>query len=223
MKTRGVFNINKKKRGEIVLKKKICKMLLLTALAAAGAMMLTACTSNEKSQTSSGTSGNGSSQTVSGTVTSDDTQQASGTQGSDAAQNIADSSQSSAADQSAGTAEQAGSSSDEPVGDVIPDEYADAAEAENKADDAWSGTYVSESETLTVTLVNDETISFAFAQSGISGTAAVDGSQAVFNGDDYHVVVFSLNGTVVNVAVSSEEDFDASGSPLNGTYVLSAN
>lgn len=197
------------------MKKKTCKILLLAALVAAGAMMLTACTSKDTAQTSADASGDGGSQNVSGTVTSDNTQQASGTQVSDNDQ--------SAADSAAGTAEQAGSASDEPVGDVIPDEYADAAEAENKADDAWSGTYVSDSETLTVTLLNDETISFAFAQSGISGTAAVDGSQAVFNGDDYHVVVFSLNGTVVNVAVSSEEDFDASGSPLNGTYVLSAN
>lgn len=199
------------------MKRKTGRILLLTALLAAGAMMLTACTQGE----SSGSADSGSqstadsTQTVSGSVVSESTQAA------DSAQGTAGVSSSDSAQENAGSSDQADATSDGPVGDVIPDEYADAAEAENQADDVWSGTYVSDSESVSVTLVNDETISFSFAQSGISGTASVNGSQAVFNGDDYHVVVFSLNGTVLNIAVSSEEDFDASGSPLNGTYVRS--
>lgn len=208
-------------KGEIIMKRKNCRALLLTALVAAGALLLTACTQSESTSTQNSgnqsTAEEGSAQNVSGTTVSDSTQNTAGMQTSDAAQNAgtADSTQNSSAEQSVST-------SDEPVGDVIPDEYADAAEAENQADDVWSGTYVSESESVSVTLINDETISFSFAQSGISGNASVNGSQAVFNGDDYHVVVFSLNDTVLNIAVSSEEDFDASSSPLNGTYIRSA-
>ena len=46
----------------------------------------------------------------------------------------------------------------------------------------------------------------------------MNGTQAVYNGDDHHVVVFNLSGDTVDVSVSSEEDYDASASPLNGTY-----
>ena len=88
--------------------------------------------------------------------------------------------------------------------------------------DQWEGTYVSEEERVTVKKADEDTISFSFAQSGISGTADIEQNQAVFKGDDYHVVIFSLNGTVLTVSVTSEEDFDASDSPLNGTYILSA-
>lgn len=86
-------------------------------------------------------------------------------------------------------------------------------------EDIWSGVYKAEQETVTVAFVDAQSISFSFAQSGISGVAAVDGYQAVYKGDDYHVVVFNLNNDVISVSVSSEEDYDASGSPLIGTYV----
>lgn len=85
--------------------------------------------------------------------------------------------------------------------------------------DMWSGTYVGENDTVTLSKTSETALYFAFAQSGISGTAELNGYQAVYRGDDHHVVVFNINGTILDVSVSSEEDFDASGSPLIGTYV----
>lgn len=85
-------------------------------------------------------------------------------------------------------------------------------------EDPWSGLYVGENDTLTISPAGEGSISFSFVQAGIAGTASVDGSQAVYKGDDYHAVVFVLDGNTVNVAVTSEEDFDTASSPLNGTY-----
>lgn len=113
----------------------------------------------------------------------------------------------------------------EPDGEIIPDEDAAAAENDisgaNDTDESndWTGTYVGDEETVTIALLDEATISFAFAQSGISGTASVNDMQAVYKGDDHYVVVFNRNGTVVDVSVSNEEDYDASESPLNGTYI----
>ena len=87
-------------------------------------------------------------------------------------------------------------------------------------EDLWSGTYVSDDETLTVTQTDDSTLSIAFANSGITGTAQIDGMQAVYKGDDYHDVVLNLTGDVIDVTVSSEEDYDSSQSPLIGSYVM---
>lgn len=88
--------------------------------------------------------------------------------------------------------------------------------------EGWSGTYLNENdETLTVSVVDSETISFAFTNSGISGTAVLDGdgNQATYEGDDYHIVVFDFAGTDIKVSVLSEEDYDTSESPLNGVFV----
>ena len=86
--------------------------------------------------------------------------------------------------------------------------------------EGWSGTYLNENdETLTVSVVDTETISFAFTNSGISGMAALDGNQATYKGDDYHIVVFDFAGTDIKVSVLSEEDYDTSASPLNGVFV----
>ncbi len=193
-------------------------LLAAVAVSVSAVLVLTACTSSEKAgQTSGGQNAEG---------TQNDTQNTgSGTQ------EAADSTPgSSSSDSSSGlentSAAQPDQSADEPVGDVIPDEDADAAENDVSGAedvDSWSGTYTTDTETLTVNLIDAETISFSFAQSGISGTAQVSGTQAVYKGDDHHDVVFNLNGTVLNVAVSSEEDFDASGSPLNGSFIRTAN
>lgn len=87
------------------------------------------------------------------------------------------------------------------------------------SEDIWSGTYASEQETVTITYTDTQSFAFSFANSGIASTAEVNGSQAVYRGDDHHVVIFEISGDILNITVSSEEDFDASGSPLNGTYV----
>ena len=86
-------------------------------------------------------------------------------------------------------------------------------------EDIWTGTYASEQETVTLTLTDEKSLSFAFANAGIASTAEIDGATAVYQGDDHHVVVFTMNEGVLNVSVQSEEDYDASGSPLNGIYV----
>ena len=212
------------------------KLLLVLAVAAAGMLMLTACTSSENGKTE-GTGDKSDTQTVEGTVTgTDSVQNGSDVQSSDEA--AADTSSDSAAagnaasgNGSEGTGVSADNTQgeiyapepgepgyDEPDGEIVPDEDADAAEAANAAQDIWSGNYSSAAESVTITLNDDGTFAFSFAQSGIYGTAEVNGTQAVYHGDDYHVVVFNVNGDTVEISVSSEEDFDASASPLNGSY-----
>lgn len=185
------------------------KLIGMIALAAAAVLTLTACSSLQKSDSQeSGSLQN----TAEGTViqqAGDTADSAAGTQDVSSVQNTADTSVSS------GTAVE-----EEPDGEIIPDEDADAAEQENAGDtsDAWTGAYAGDEESVSIALLDESTISFAFAQSGISGTASVNGMQAVYNGDDHYVVVFNLNGSILDVSVSNEEDYDASGSPLNGTY-----
>ncbi|MDD2958657.1 MAG: hypothetical protein PHE06_04645 [Lachnospiraceae bacterium] len=87
------------------------------------------------------------------------------------------------------------------------------------ASEGWSGTYTSESgEILTISIQDAETINFSFTTAGIAKTAELDGNRATYHGDDQHVTVFDYSGNTVVVTVLSEEDFDASDSPLNGTY-----
>ena len=86
----------------------------------------------------------------------------------------------------------------------------------------WNGTFTSaEGETLSITPADETHIAFAFLNAGVSGEAEVDGKQAVYYGDDYHMVVFSYVEGAVEVSVLSEEDYDTSGSPMNGTYTRS--
>lgn len=172
--------------------------VIFATLAAAAALLLTACTADSEIQESDSTKQESQVSTSAGTA-SGNVQDTAGT----------------ASDNAQDTAGTASGNTQDASGTVSGDEQGDTA-------DAWVGTYVSDSERVTVKKSDGDTISFSFAQSGISGTADIEQNQAVFKGDDYHVVVFSLNGTVLTVAVSSEEDFDASDSPLNGTYVLSA-
>lgn len=118
-----------------------------------------------------------------------------------------------------------------PVGDIVPDEDADAAEAEDEVDagrvlsdedDIWTGIYISDKERIKLELLDAERLSFAFKESGISGIAEIkkeEPEQAVFKGDDYHVIVFTMEEGVLKIEVASEEDFDTSESPLIGTYV----
>lgn len=107
--------------------------------------------------------------------------------------------------------------------ELLSDEDLDAMGEEEDTvfqDDGWVGSYMNENEeTLTISAVDETTVSFAFTNAGIAGTAERDGNQAVYHGDDYHVAVFDYAGTDIKVSVLSEEDYDASGSPLNGVYV----
>lgn len=218
------------------------KLLILAAVAAAGILVLSGCTSSESetAQSVSGTQTGGNT----GAGSTSDNQGSSGNDDAASAQDVSGvriagggtdgntSSGSSVSGDDAAPA-QAGTPVEDggPVGEVIPDEYADGdtgeteeTEAESSAGitgDIWSGTYAGEEETLTISYLDEKSISFAFSQAGISGTAQVDGYQAVYKGDDHYVVVFNVNNDIntVEVTVSNEEDYDASGSPLIGTYV----
>lgn len=203
------------------------RMILFAAFTAA-ALLLTACASD------SGTQGNDSAQ-VSGSAgdaqnTSGNTQNVSGTASGDAQGTAGNGSTQNASGTASGDAQDTAGNGSGNTQDASGTTSGDAqgtagngtGSTQGTVADQWEGTYVSEEERVTVKKADEDTISFSFAQSGISGTADIEQNQAVFKGDDYHVVVFSLNGTVLTVSVSSEEDFDASDSPLNGTYILSA-
>lgn len=107
--------------------------------------------------------------------------------------------------------------------EVLSDEDLDALDEETEAviqDDGWIGSYMNENEEiLTISAVDDTSVTFAFTNAGIAGVAELNGTQAVYHGDDYHVAVFDYAGTDIKVSILSEEDFDASASPLNGIYV----
>lgn len=218
------------------------KVVVLFAAAIAGMLALTACTSSEEGIVQSSGTQDGDIDTQAGiqsiaeaqTGSEDVSGAVSDTGGSQTAADIGNTQTGEGQEAVSGTElnapEEGGGPAEggEPAGDVIPDEDAQAAENDpvdpalsEAADqeDEWSGTYASDEETVTLALVDEESLSFAFAGSRISGLAVVKGHQAVYNGDDYHVVVFNLDGDTVDVSVSSEEDFDASASPLIGHYV----
>lgn len=202
--------------------------------------MLTACTSSENEDMISagaGTSVSADSQTVEGQASnsqgsgSGDTALVGVTDGQQStSQNVSGTTDSSAGGTGAasgtssdGTTSTGGQGSTTSSGQTVSGEFdgiyqAGADETEALAGDIWSGTYTDGEETVKITYIDKETISFAFSQAGISGKASVDGAQAVYNGDDHHVVVFDIQGDTVVVDVASEEDYDTSGSPLIGTY-----
>ena len=208
------------------------RIMILLAAAAAGMLLLTACTSSDQGVTSSdqkktdaaasGTQNTGvqevkGTQMVEGTQTQTVQNAASGTSGAQNGQATG------AADGTADPEEDG-----EPAGEVIPDEDAQAAEndpvdpAEGESEtetSEWDGTYAAEEESVTINTIDENTIAFTFATAGISGTAEVDGYQAVYKGDDHYVIVFNLEDGMVDVSVSNEEDYDASESPLIGNYV----
>ena len=109
---------------------------------------------------------------------------------------------------------------EENYADDEPDAVSEDETDEMDEDEGWSGFYVcSSGEKLTVTIDEADYIQFEFETAGISGKAELDGNQAVYHGDDYHVVVFDRNGDEIEISVLSEEDYDTSESPLIGTYI----
>ena len=198
------------------------KVAALAALALAGVMILTACSSSEQesdqqSAAKNDTIKNGTEvqteeplQAVSGT------QSVSGTAVSVAGESGSTSDATATAPAQSETAAAGGTQTAQTSGTAVTEKE---TESESADGDIWSGTYVADDETLTIAMAEDTQISFSFAEAGISGVADVRGSQAVYKGDDHYVIVFNINGTLVDVSVSSEEDYDASDSPLIGTYV----
>ena len=180
------------------------KLILLLTAAAACMLVLTACTSSDTVNK----------KTEQGTNVSQPAENNAGGQNPDAGENL------SADVQEENEAPEQGEPGydGEPDGEVIPDEDVSADGNDQAVSDIWSGFYEDTDESVSVQLLEDGNISFSFGQSGIGGIAEVNGTQAVFHGDDYHVVVFNVSGNTLDISVSSEEDFDASTSPLNGTY-----
>lgn len=210
------------------------KVLVIAAAAVAGMLLLTACTSSENKDMQEAGAG------VSGGVSGTASQSSTAAQESDTSADQEDTEQtgqevagipvsgtSTGSDTAGGSSSTGGSSSvSGSTAGTASGEYDGAYQtgsqdggSGSETGDIWTGVYGNDSETLTITYVDEETISFTFAQSGIYGKAEVNGYQAVYKGDDYHVVVFNIHDDIVDVSVSSEEDYDTSGSPLIGTYV----
>ena len=202
------------------------KAAALAALALAGVMILTACSSSEQESDQQSAAKNDTIKEGTEVQTEEPLQTVSGTQSvNGTAISTTDGSGSSsdataaAPAQSESAATAADGTQTAQTSGAASNTSATESESETEEDDIWSGTYVTDDETLTIAMTGDTQISFAFAEAGISGVADVRGSQAVYKGDDHYVIVFNINGTLVDVSVSSEEDYDASDSPLIGTYV----
>ena len=198
------------------------KVAALAALALAGVMILTACSSSEQESDQQSAAKNDTIKSGTEVQTEEPLQAVSGTQSvSGTAVSVAGESGST----SDATATAPAQSETAAAGGTQTAQTSDTAateketESESADGDIWSGTYVADDETLTIAMAEDTQISFSFAEAGISGVADVRGSQAVYKGDDHYVIVFNINGTLLDVSVSSEEDYDASDSPLIGTYV----
>ena len=198
------------------------KVAALAALALAGVMILTACSSSEQESDQQSAAKNDTIKNGTEVQTEEPLQAVSGTQSvSGTAVSVAGESGST----SDATATAPAQSETAAAGETQTAQTSGTAvteketESESADGDIWSGTYVADDETLTIAMAEDTQISFSFADAGISGVADVRGSQAVYKGDDHYVIVFNINGTLLDVSVSSEEDYDASDSPLIGTYV----
>ena len=198
------------------------KAAALAALALAGVMILTACSSSEQESDQQSAAKNDTIKSGTEVQTEEPLQAVSGTQSvSGTAVSVAGESGSisdatAAAPAQSETAAAGETQTAQTSGTAVTEKE---TESESADGDIWSGTYVADDETLTIAMVEDTQISFSFAEAGISGVADVRGSQAVYKGDDHYVIVFNINGTLLDVSVSSEEDYDASDSPLIGTYV----
>ena len=198
------------------------KAAALAALALAGVMILTACSSSEQESDQQSAAKNDTIKSGTEVQTEEPLQAVSGTQSvsgtavSVAGESGSTSDETATAPAQSETAAAGGTQTAQTSGTAATEKE---TESESADGDIWSGTYVTDDETLTIAMVEDTQISFSFAEAGISGVADVRGSQAVYKGDDHYVIVFNINGTLLDVSVSSEEDYDASDSPLIGTYV----
>lgn len=205
------------------------KVVALAALALAGVMILTACSSSEKESDQQSAAKKDTIKEGTTVQTEQQEQTVSGMQSvSGTAVSTQDGTDTAGADKTAPVQQETtaaggaqGTQTSQSTAQTSQTEETET-ESERADGDIWSGTYVTDDETLTVALSEDTQISFSFAEAGISGVADVRGSQAVYKGDDHYVIVFNVNGTLMDVSVSSEEDYDASDSPLIGTYVRDA-
>lgn len=128
---------------------------------------------------------------------------------------------------SSGTGQEAGGENGGDTQEVSPDTTYDAV---NQAGDepvdtagldeeGWDGTFANASgETLTVTTDGEYSLSFSFAQSGLSGSASVQENQASFSGDDGVTVYLENLGGSVEVSVINAEGTEEA-SAISGSYM----
>lgn len=103
-------------------------------------------------------------------------------------------------------------------GDDLPGSVYDADEeeaAEMRENFTGSFSKADDSESVTLNFSNDTAVDFSFRVSGIHGSAVVDGSKAVYTGDDDYTITFTPSQSSLTVEVGGD---DAASSPLNGTY-----
>lgn len=178
------------------------KGLILTALSVAAILTLTACTSSDSGEekplqsTSKETQGEGTQDNG----TQDKEMQDKETQDNGTQQHT----ESQTGQQKAGS-----------VTDETEDKNAGIQE------DIWTGSYTGDQEDVTLKKNDDGTFTFTFAQSGISGTAQINGSEAVYSGDDDHILTFQKEEGLLKITVSHADGYDTSESPLNGTFIPS--
>jgi len=73
-------------------------------------------------------------------------------------------------------------------------------------DGTWDGSFASDAgETLITSQTDESTLTFSFGQSEISGSAAINGEEAVYNGDDGNIVVFKNSGDSMVVSVTDAD------------------
>lgn len=100
---------------------------------------------------------------------------------------------------------------------VLPDDDEDDDPAFLDTTETFSGEYEKSDgeESVTISLVNDNQITFQFRESGIGGSAQASGSSAVYYGDDGYTITFDSTESTLAVSVGGE---DAESSAMNGIY-----
>ena len=115
----------------------------------------------------------------------------------------------------------------DPVAEVSPEDTYDAMnqsgdesyQMAEAGEEGWDGSFVNgDGETLTITQSDEQTISFSFAVSGISGSASIDGDEAFYNGDDGTNVVFENAGGSMEVSVTDSEGQSISAT-ISGSFM----
>ena len=104
------------------------------------------------------------------------------------------------------------------TGDAAEENYDDEAYENQNVDLGWNGTFNSSSGESLDLASDGSVLTFAFANSGMEGTAPIEGQSAAYAGEDGHTITFTLSGDVVTVQVTSTQFPEGEESPLNGSY-----
>ncbi len=128
--------------------------------------------------------------------------------------------------QQTGTQTQQAGTQPSQTGGTAPQKAADDSEDEDGliAGDRedFNGTFEKSdgTEKVTITLVNDNQLTFVFRTSMINGSAKVTGSKALYLGDDDYKIIFDVADDTLLVTVDGE---DAQQSVMNGVYFRDQN